>query len=140
MRKHDDNLLWVHSGDLGYMDEDGVLFVEGRLKRMIVRYDGFKVYPNMIETVIQKNEHVNTCCAVGKDDHAHAQGRLPVVYIVLKENVKSSQELVLSEIQILCEEELPEYAQPIEWHFIERLPLTPIGKVDYMSLEKMAAV
>lgn len=53
IRKHKDGQLWVHSGDLGYMDEDGILFIEGRLKRMIVRHDGFKVFPSLIENTIQ---------------------------------------------------------------------------------------
>ena len=59
LRKHADGKVWVHSGDLGYMDEDGQLFIEGRLKRMIVRHDGFKVYPSLIESVLLNSSDVN---------------------------------------------------------------------------------
>ena len=135
LRKHGDGRIWVHSGDLGYMDEDGCLFVEGRLKRMIVRYDGFKVYPNQIETVLLKNPYVHSCCAVGKDDSMHSQGRLPVVFIVIKDNSGLTQNDIRTQLRELCIKELPEYAQPMEILFINKLPLTPIGKIDYRALE-----
>lgn len=136
LRKHGDGRIWVHSGDLGYMDEDGCLFVEGRLKRMIVRYDGFKVYPNQIETVLLKNPYVHSCCAVGKDDSMHSQGRLPVVFIVIKDNSGLTQNDIRTQLRELCIKELPEYAQPMEILFINKLPLTPIGKIDYRALEE----
>ncbi len=136
LRQHEDGLIWVHSGDLGYMDEDGQLFVEGRIKRMIVRHDGFKVYPGSIEKAIQRIPSVGACCVVGQDDDAHAQGKVPVAFVVLKGGVKKNASEVYSEIKNICNVELPEYAQPVEVNFIDSLPLTPIGKIDYMSLER----
>ncbi len=135
LRRHEDGRIWVHSGDLGYMDEDGQLFIEGRLKRMIIRHDGFKVYPKLIESVVLKCESVDGCCVVGMRDKNHSQGRLPVVFVVVVDNSAKNNEEIISEIKALCEKELPEYAQPREIRFIDKLPLTPIGKVDYRSLE-----
>ena len=88
IKKHDDGSIWVHSGDIGFIDDDGFLFVEGRIKRMIVRYDGFKVFPSFIEDVISRHECVDSCCAVGTPDKRHSQGMLPIVHVVLKSNKK----------------------------------------------------
>ena len=138
LRKHPDGKLWVHSGDIGYMDEDGFLFIVGRIKRIIVRHDGFKVFPSLIEDVILRNKLTKECCAVGTADAEHAQGMLPVVFAVLNEDGLKDKENIIEDLKKLCEEELPEYAQPKEIKIIEKLPLTPIGKVDYRALEKLA--
>ena len=52
MREHEDGTKWIHSGDLGYIDDEGFVFVIGRLKRMITRFDGHKVFPITIESFI----------------------------------------------------------------------------------------
>lgn len=138
LRKHQDGMTWVHSGDIGYMDEDGFLFIEGRIKRIIVRHDGFKVFPSMIENVILQNHLVKECCAVGTPDKSHAQGMLPVVYAVLTGEGLKEKEESIKKIRKLCREELPEYAQPKGIKLIEKLPLTSIGKIDYRALESLA--
>ena len=132
--KKADGSKWIYTGDYGYVDEDGIVFVEGRSKRMLIRYDGFKVFPPLIEKVVEKNCNVQNSCVVGKKDPEHSQGKLPVVYAVLKEN--ADKESVKSNLIKLCKEELPEYAQPTDFIFIEQMPLTPIGKVDYRALEE----
>ncbi len=138
LRTHSDGRKWIHTGDLGYVDEDGNVFVIGRMKRMIVRFDGFKVFPTMIETVIRQCDDIKDCCAVGTDDVIHSQGQLPVVFAVLKFDMKKQVGEVLDELKGLCEAELPEYAQPAEIRFIPDMPVTSIGKVDYRKLEEMA--
>ncbi|MGB8451525.1 MAG: class I adenylate-forming enzyme family protein [Anaerocolumna sp.] len=138
LRKHSDGTIWVHTGDVGYIDEDGFVFVEARIKRMIIRHDGFKVFPSMIENVISIHPAVETCSVVGSRDKTQPQGNLPYVYIVLKKNVQESQGKIKSEIIKLCLEKLPEYAQPVAYKFCDSLYYTPIGKVDYRKLEKEA--
>ena len=137
--RHDDGWIWVHSGDLGYMDSDGILFIEGRLKRMIVRHDGFKVYPSLIEKVLQTSHDVSSCCVVGMPDKTHSHGSTPVAYIVINESTTTKQENIVSTLTQLCAKELPEYAQPSRIVIIEKLPLTLIGKIDYRSLEISAS-
>ncbi|MBR4911185.1 MAG: acyl--CoA ligase [Clostridia bacterium] len=127
---------WFYTGDSGYINEDGLLFVVGRIKRMIVRYDGFKIFPSQIEDVLLKNKNVDYCCAVGIADKNHSQGQLPIVFVV--KNGNESNDEVKSELFELCKKELPEYAQPIDFVSIDALPLTPIGKIDYRALEKQA--
>lgn len=134
--QHADGQKWVHSGDLGYMNENGSLFVIGRIKRMIIRNDGFKVFPSQIQNTISKSQSVNGCCAVGIADKNHSQGQLPIVFVVKSGN--ESDDAVKTELFELCRKELPEYAQPIDFVFIDALPLTPIDKIDYRALEKQA--
>ena len=136
IKKHSDGQLWLHSGDLGSMDEDGCIYIKGRLKRMIVRFDGFKVFPSVIEDVVNKCSFVSACCAVGIADKNHSQGQLPIAFVVKSGN--ESENAVKAELFELCKKELPEYAQPIDFVFIDALPLTPIGKIDYRALESLA--
>ena len=139
LRMHRDGKRWIHSGDLGYMDEDGFVFVEGRMKRLIIRHDGFKVFPSLIENVVMELEFIKECCVVGKRDEEHAQGMLPVIYAVKKEDCPSdgavTDEEMVEKVFDICKEKLPEYAQPVECRFIDGLPLTVVGKVDYRRLE-----
>ena len=116
LKKHSDGSVWIHSGDLGHIDEDGCVYINGRLKRMIIRYDGFKVFPPFIEDVVAKHESVESCCAVGTSDKEHSQGSLPlpVIYIVLKPEYRGNAAKIRQELINLCQEELPEYAQPVE--------------------------
>lgn len=138
LRKHSDGKIWVHTGDIGYVDEDGFVFIDARIKRMIIRHDGFKVFPSMIENVVSTHPAVKTCSAVSSRDKHQIQGNLPYVYIVLKKNVQKSQKQIRAEIIKLCQEKLPEYAQPTAYKFCDTLYYTPIGKVDYRKLEKEA--
>lgn len=136
-RVHRDGTVWIHSGDIGYMNEKGSLFIVDRVKKMIVRYDGFKVFPSLIEKAVSAHPAIASCCAVGLPDKDHAQGKLPVVFAVLNEG--GDAQTVNNELRKLCQNELPEYAQPVWFKFVDALPLTPIGKVDYRALEKEAA-
>ena len=138
LRRHDDGLLWVHSGDLGHMDEDGCVFIEGRIKRMIIRFDGFKVFPTFIENVLMDSPYVKSVCAVGKPDRDHSQGQVPVAFVVLSDGVENEEKKVKRALKKLCKDELPEYAQPVGFNFIPAMPLTSIGKTDYRELEKIA--
>lgn len=135
LKIHDDGSRWIHSGDIGYMTEDGNLFIVDRLKRMIIRYDGFKVFPSLIEQVVSSHEAIDSCKVVGTPDIEHSQGKLPKVHIVLKEEFKLNEYNVIEEIKLLCQDKLPEYMQPCDYKVRESLPLTSVGKIDYRALE-----
>ena len=136
LKKHDDGFVWVHSGDLGHIDEDGCVFIQGRIKRMIIRHDGFKVYPTLIESVVAAHPAIRACCAVGKDDSGYNQGKLSVVFVVLKPECQDMEKNISTILSEYCEKELPEYALPVAYYVRDSLPLTAIGKVDYRTLEK----
>ena len=135
LRRHPDGRVWAHTGDMGYLDEDGFVYLDSRIKRMIIRHDGFKVFPSMIENVVSRHPAVHQCSVVGCADKDHTQGRLPFVYIVLKADTTAKKKQVIRELERMCAEELPEYVQPVAYKFILSMPMTPVGKVDYRQLE-----
>lgn len=137
LRVHEDGSVWIHSGDIGYMTEKGNLFIVDRMKRMIIRYDGFKVFPSLIEKAIGSHYAVESSKVVGTRDFEHSQGKLPKVHLVLKaeyENIEESK--VIQELKQLCLQQLPEYMQPIDYKIRKTMPLTSIGKIDYRALER----
>ena len=136
LHRHADGRLWAHTGDIGYMDEDGFVFLDSRIKRLIIRHDGFKVFPSMIENVISRHPAVHQCSVVGCTDRDHVQGRLPFVYVVLDPEGDKKKRQIVRELRQLCKEDLPEYVQPVGYKFISEMPFTPIGKVDYRKLEE----
>jgi len=136
LRHHSDGRVWAHTGDVGYMDEDGFVFLDSRIKRLIIRHDGFKVFPSMIENVISRHPAVQQCSVVGCTDKDHVQGRLPFVYVVLNPAADHKKRQIVRELQQICKEELPEYVQPVAYKFISEMPLTPVGKIDYRKLEE----
>ncbi len=136
VRIHSDGTKWVHSGDIGRINENGNLYIIDRIKRMIIRPDGFKVFPAIIEDVINKDENVAQSKVVAVRDYNYSQGKLPFAHIILKNNnVDIEQEK--RRIYRLCEEQLPEYCQLFGIEFDESFPLTSIGKVDYRKLEEI---
>lgn len=122
---------WVHTGDLGYMDEDGVLFFVQRLKRMII-VSGYNVYPSHIEEVIMSHPDVLNCGVIGIPHPYKVQ--VPKAYIVLKDGVESSYEVKKS-IKEHCKRNLATYMLPKEYEYRKTLPKTMIGKVNYKELE-----
>jgi len=139
LRLHNDGYVWVHTGDLGHIDKDGFIYIDGRIKEMIVRYDGFKVYPSVIEKEIIKNEAVSQCKVVGVDDKKHKHGQVPMAYIILYKDKVENNQSFLDNIETACKKSLPEYyVEGCTYRIIETMPLTPIGKVDFRALQKMA--
>ena len=137
LRTHEDGRVWAHTGDVGYMDADGFVYLDSRIKRLIIRHDGFKVFPSMIENVISQHPAVHQCSVVGCTDKDHVQGRLPFVFVVLKPEAAAStkKRQIIKELRHMCTEELPEYVQPVGYKFLDAMPMTPVGKFDYRKLE-----
>ena len=135
VRVHEDGRKWIHTGDLGYMTEDGMLYIDGRIKRMIIRNDGFKVFPFVIEEVIKSHKAVEECMVVGIHDSQFSQGFLPKAHVILKSGYEDCEEIIKEELQKLCHEKLPEYAQPVDFKFRSEFPYTAIGKVDFVALQ-----
>ncbi|MBR6800930.1 MAG: acyl--CoA ligase [Eubacteriaceae bacterium] len=134
MRKHDDGLVWIHSGDLGYVDEEGFVFIKGRIKRMITRFDGHKVFPINLESMISEHKEVINCAVIGVDDRGHGQGQYPVVFIELRPGVDKKQ--FCKYMFELCDRDVEERGKPVAVVAIDKIPLTAFGKNDYVTLEK----
>ena len=135
MRKHDDGEVWVHSGDLGCFDEDGFLYIKGRLKRMITRFDGHKVFPINLEGLIGARTDVHNCAVIGVNDSVHSQGQYPMVLVEPMPGVADPKALC-KEIFEHCDQVVEERGKPVAVLPVEELPLTPMGKVDYRTLEE----
>ena len=102
-----------------------MVHVEGRLKRMIIRHDGFKVFPPFIEDVVVTHPAIENCCVVAQKDRVHGVGAMPFVFCTLKDGVSTEEEQIISELKDICLDEIPEYSQPVGYKFVSQLPLTP---------------
>lgn len=123
--------LWLHTGDLGYLDDDGVLFLAGRSKRMIIRR-GFKIYSLMIEQLLNQQKEVKIAAVVGKPDKADDE--VPCAHLVLQEDCSHRPAEVEKKLRLLCQQHLSDYQVPVQWYFHQSLPLTANGKIDYRQL------
>lgn len=133
LRLHEDGEIWMHSGDIGSIDEDGFVYIKGRLKRMFMDHMGFKIFAPQVEEVLSSIPCVEKCCVVGIDDREHKVGKIPVAYIILRNGFKEDIELLRRE----CSNKLYEYALPQKYIFVKKFPYTSAAKVDYRSLEQM---
>ncbi|MCQ2478776.1 MAG: fatty acid--CoA ligase family protein, partial [Clostridia bacterium] len=132
-KTHSDGKVWLHTGDLGYIDEEGYIFLQGRLRRVIVR-KGFKISAYTIEDKICEHPAVKECVAVeAKDDE---EEHVPMAFIVLKDDITDDLEIIKQSILEKCKSELKEYEIPKHFQFIDSLPYTQNGKYDFRLLEK----
>ena len=132
MRSEVDGLTWVHSGDLGTMDDDGFVYFKGRAKRMIVT-SGYNVYPAQLENILDASDLVSMSCVIGvPDDYRMEKVK---AFIVLKNGVTPSEGTKKS-ILDYASKHIAKYAMPKEIEFREELPKTLVGKVAYRVLEE----
>ena len=132
IRLHDDGKLWLHTGDIGYFGEDGLVYFAQRLKRIIIS-SGYNIYPTHLESIINSHEAVLTSTVIGIDHHY--KGQVPKAFIVLKPGYKPGKRLE-REIRELLERNVPIYALPTAYEFRDKLPTTKVGKVAFRELEK----
>ena len=132
LREHEDKRIWLHTGDIGCMDEEGYVFFKQRLKRVIIS-NGYNIYPTYIEDVINSHPSVLTSTVIGIPHPKKVQ--VAKAYIVLRDGIKPSKEK-LREIKKYLELNLSSYSIPSEYEFRESLPKTLVGKVAYTKLEE----
>lgn len=137
IKVHKDGNRWIHTGDLGYINEDGVLFICGRIKRIFMTKgkDGLptKMFPARIEKAILQHPAVSICCVIGVADEIRIN--YPKAFVVLNDD-KLEHEKITKEITELCLSKLPKYMLPEEIEYWTDLPRTMRGKVDYRALER----
>lgn len=131
LQSHPDGNTWLHTGDLGTIDQDGFVYYKQRLKRMIIS-SGYSIYPSQLENVIDAHDAVLMSTVIGVDDPYKIQKIK--AFIVLKPDVKPTDSIKDS-IRIHCEKNIAKYAMPYEFEFRESLPKTLVGKVAYTILE-----
>ena len=118
---------WLHTGDLGYFDDDGYLYVVDRKKDLIIR-GGFNVFPRDVEEALLEHPAVAAAGVVGRPDEAH--GEEVVAFVELG----PGQEVEADELVTWSKERIGGYKYPREVHVVPSLPLTPVGKIDRKSL------
>lgn len=128
--KDDDGVVWLRTGDMGSMDEDGFIYFAQRLKRVIIS-SGYNLYPSHIESVIRKYPYVEDVCVIGISHPYKVQ--VAKAFIVLRDGV--SEDKAKKEIKKLCELYLAKYSLPYQYEIRESLPRTNLGKIAYKELE-----
>ncbi len=134
LKTHDDGNVWLHTGDLGYMDDEGFVYFKQRIKRMIIT-SGYNVYPSQLENIIDAHEAVVMSCVIGVKDEYKIQKIK--AYAVLKEGF-APDDATKQSILEHCKKHIAKYAMPYDIEFRESLPKTLVGKVAYTVLEKEA--
>ena len=130
--KHEDGFTWLHTGDMGYMDDEGFIYFKQRIKRMIVT-SGYNVYPSQLENIIDGIDEVQMSCVIGVPDPYKIQK--VKAFVQLKQDIQPSEELK-QKILAYCRERIAKYAMPYDIEFREQLPKTLVGKIAYTVLEK----
>jgi long-chain acyl-CoA synthetase len=133
LKVHSDGRLWLHTGDAGMMDEEGFIYFRQRLKRMIIS-SGYNIYPSQIENVLDSHPFVQSSCVIGVPDDIRVQS--VKAFVVLNDGANVG-EGTRQNILAHCKSNIARYAVPAEIEFIERLPMTKVGKVAYTELERL---
>ncbi len=113
---------WLHTGDIGFLDEDGYLTIVDRKKDMIVA-SGFNIFPQEVDEVLMEHPRILEACTIGVPDPY--RGEAPKSYVVLKDGDLLSPD----EIVEFCKQRLAPYKVPRQIEFIDELPKTPVGKI-----------
>ena len=132
LRKHEDGLTWVYSGDLGMMDSEGFIYFRGRAKRMIIS-SGYNIYPRQIENILDAHEKVQMSCIIGVPD-AYKMQKVKA-FVKLTPGIPSNEE-TKNELLDYCRKHIAKYAMPYDIEFKEDMPKTLVGKVAYRELEE----
>ena len=131
-RVHADGLTWIHTGDLGVMDDEGFIYFRQRIKRMIVT-SGYNVYPSQIENILDAHEAVHLSCVIGVRDPYKMQK--VKAFVVLKPGFEPS-DTTRDMLMDYCRKHIAKYAMPYDIEFRDDLPKTLVGKVAYRVLEE----
>ncbi len=120
---------WLHTGDVGHLDEDGYLTIVDRLKDMIIR-GGENLYPKEIENVLTAVDDVLEAAVVGRPDEVY--GEVPTAYV----SVYPGSALTESELLDHCRRHLTRVKVPERIHVVDALPKNPVGKIDKPALRR----
>ena len=133
LKKHTDGSIWLHTGDLGTVSEDGIVTVKGRMTRMIFVFPTAKIYPQALESAVSKVAGVREVVFCEIPDKEHEGFFLPVCFVVPDGTCDADE--VRTNVEQYCEETLPDYSRPKHIYIRDHLPLTRVGKPNIRALE-----
>ncbi len=123
---------WFHSGDVGYLDEDGFLFICDRLKDMVIS-GGENVYPAEVESVLFKHPAISEVAVIGLADDKWGEAVTAIAAL------SEGSSLTLEELREFAAEHLAKYKIPLRLHIVDELPRNPAGKVlKYVLKEQLS--
>jgi long-chain acyl-CoA synthetase len=131
LKKHSDGQIWLHTGDIGTMDEDGFFYFKLRQKRML-KVSGINVYPKHVEETLRKHPDIKDVCVIGVPDRK--QITKVKAYVIPKDPSKANDDLKQA-IKKYGMSELLKYESPREIEFADELPTTLVGKIAWKKLE-----
>jgi long-chain acyl-CoA synthetase len=123
---------WLHTGDIGTLDEDGYLYISDRKKDLIIR-GGENIYPGQLEEILYNHRGVREAAVVGSPDPIY--GEKVVAFVVVKENVRLAEK----ELTDFMRAQLSSFKVPSKFYFIDTLPKSLVGKVLKRELRERAA-
>jgi fatty-acyl-CoA synthase len=127
-----DELGWFHSGDVGYLDEEGYLYICDRLKDMVIS-GGENVYPAEVESVLFEHPAIAEVAVIGLPDDTWGEAVTAVAALV------PDTDLTLEELRGFAEAKLARYKLPLRLHLVDALPRNPAGKVLKFQLRESLA-
>ena len=136
IKTHSDGTRWLHTGDHGRVDENGLIYINGREKRMIIQHCGLKSNPFESEEVLIQHPLVKRAVVVGAKDPGHDQGELPVAYVEIDKENFDKIDSIKYDLQLLCEKKVTYYSVPVDYVFVDEYPETSRGKIDYRELAR----
>ena len=132
VKHEDDGRVWLHTGDMCYIDERGDIYYRQRLKR-VYKISGYLVYPSFIEESYRAMAEIFDCCVIGVGEEGKTTLKLFVVKN--KKFANDNEEELVAKIKKFGEQNLSKWSVPKEVEFIDALPRTKVGKVDFKVLK-----
>jgi long-chain acyl-CoA synthetase len=123
---------WLHTGDVGYLDDDGFLYISDRKKDMIIR-GGENIYPAELESVMHEHPSIAEAAVVGRPDPVY--GENVVAFVVLKQGETATADEIIEFMKI----KVTKFKVPSHIHFINQIPKSPVGKVLKRELKRIDA-
>jgi long-chain acyl-CoA synthetase len=131
IRVRPDGKRWLHTGDIGYMDDEGRVYLNDR-KKLLIKVSGFSVFPSEIEKMLTTNEWVAESVVAGLPDEK--TGEAIKAWIVLRADWRGK--ITVEQIRAWCKETMTYYKVPKHIEFIEQIPKTIVGKVLRRDLQE----
>jgi len=129
-----DGKIWMYTGDVGYVDEEGYLFLCDRAKDMLI-VGGYKVFSVEVEDKLCAMPAIASCAIIGTPDEKRPGNDVVNLYVELAQNFKNDPD-AKNRIVAFCRENMAAYKIPKAIHLIDEIPLTAVGKIDKKALRK----
>ncbi|MGC1508592.1 AMP-binding protein [Ketobacter sp.] len=134
LREHDGK-VWMHTGDIGFLDDEGYLKICDRSKDMLI-VGGYKVFSVEVESKLQSLPFVEMCAVVGREDEDRPGNDVVQVYVQRNNAEPAHDEQQKAAIIEFCRANMAPYKVPKELFFVDAIPLTSVGKIDKKALRK----